>query len=168
MFKQILLPILAVIVFIVLVGIFVQKSPNIDLSNFISPGATKSSQKTIIIAGKELTVELAKTKESREKGLSGKTSLATDNGMLFVFGDDGANPVFWMKDMLIPIDIIWIKGGKIVKIDKSLEFPKAGTPDSKLKTYSAGQPIDYVLEVNSGYSVKNNISVGDSLDLSRI
>ena len=63
--------------------------------------------------------------------------------------------------MLIPLDIIWIGNGKIVKIDENVPAPVAGTSDSKLLNYSPGSPIDYVLEVNAGFSDKNNFKVGD-------
>jgi uncharacterized membrane protein (UPF0127 family) len=73
-----------------------------------------------------------------------------------------------MKDMLIPLDFIWVANGKIVKIDKNVPAPAPNTPDGNLKTYSPGTPIDYVLEVNAGFSDKNNIKVGDSVNLSGI
>ena len=88
--------------------------------------------------------------------------------MLFVFDNKQITPVFWMKDMQIPLDIIWIGSGKIVKIDENVPAPVAGTPDTKLTNYSSGSPIDYVLEVNSGFSGKNKIKAGDSVDLSGI
>jgi len=157
MIKQVLLPILGVIIFIVAVGLFVQKSGNLS----VNPTPKASSVK---INNTEIQVTLAKTKEERVKGLSGTTSLAENSGMLFVF-DGNTNPIFWMKDMIIPLDIIWIKNNKIIKIDKNVPEPKLGTPDTKLAKYSANQSIDYVLEVNAGFSEKNNIKVGDSVDV---
>lgn len=65
--------------------------------------------------------------------------------------------------MEFAIDIIWIKDGKIIQIDKNVEAPAVGTPDNKLKLYSPKSAVDYVLEVNSGYSDLNNIKVGDSV-----
>ena len=143
MIKQVLLPILGTVAFIIAVGLFVQKS---------KPATTPTSSPIVTIGEKTIKVTVAKTKEERSKGLSGTTSLEENNGMLFVF-DPEASPTFWMKDMLISIDIIWISDGKVVKIDKNVQI------DSK--TYNPGQPIDYVLEVNAGFSDKNNIKVGD-------
>ncbi len=167
MFKQIILPLLGVIVFIVVVGLFVQKSPSFKLpgSNTATPAA--STEKTITIKDKKISVQIAKTNEERSKGLSGVSSLKEDSGMLFVFNPK-STPLFWMKDMLIPLDMIWIADGKIVRIDKNVPAPAANTPDSALRTYSAGQPVDYILEVNGGYSDKNNIKTGDLVDLSGI
>ena len=157
MFKQIILPLLAVIVFIVVVGIFVQKSTP------IAP-----PQKTITINAVKISVQIADTEAKRTKGLSGVSNLDSGNGMLFIFGSKGVTPTFWMKDMLIPLDIIWINGGKIVRIDKNIPTPVSGTADINLKIYSAGQPVDYVLEVNAEFSDKNNIKVGDAVDLTGI
>ncbi len=166
MAKQVLLPILGVIIFIVAVGIFVQKSATLNLSGLISPTPTPNNSE-VKIGDTNVQVKLAKTKEDRTKGLAGVTSLETNSGMLFIFNPK-ANPTFWMKDMAIPLDIIWISDGKIVKIDKSVPVPAPGTEDKNLKAYSPGQLIDYVLEVNAGFSNKNNIKVGDSVDFSKI
>ena len=159
MFKSIFAPILAVIAFIVLVGYFYKNPQKLSI---------QTPLKNIKIAEINIPVEIADTDEKRTKGLSGKSSLDEKSGMLFVFEKKGIIPIFWMKDMLIPIDMIWIREGKVVKIDKNVPAPVAGTPDSKLVNYSPGTPIDYVLEVNAGFSDKNNLKVGDSVDLSGI
>jgi len=65
--------------------------------------------------------------------------------------------------MKIAIDIIWLKNGKIIQIDKNVAPPTAGTSDKNLKLYSPKTAVDYVLEVNFGYSDLNNIKVGDTV-----
>lgn len=164
MIKQLLLPLAAVAAFIVLVGVFTQKQSSINWSKYF-PGISSVQQKTVTIGDKIIQVEIANTDSSRGKGLSSRSSLPTDSGMLFVFNSKQITPIFWMKDMIIPIDIIWISGDKIVKIDKSAAAPEPGTKDDELTKYSPGMPIDYVLEVNSGFAVTNNIKVGDSVVL---
>ncbi|MDP1710262.1 MAG: DUF192 domain-containing protein [bacterium] len=159
MFKSIILPILGVVAFISLVGYFYKNPQKINIP---------TPQKNVKIAEVDIPVELADTNEKRTNGLSGKSSLEKESGMLFVFEKKVVAPTFWMKDMLIPLDIIWIGNGKIVKIDKNVPAPVAETPDTKLVNYSPGTPIDYVLEVNAGFSDKNNFKVGDSVDLSGI
>lgn len=168
MFKQVILPILGVVVFIVIVGIFVQKSSSPGLTGFFVPQPTTIAEKTITIKATKINAQVADTAEKRRNGLSSITSLNDDSGMLFVFDTKGVTPLFWMKDMLIPLDLIWISSGKVIKIDKNVPIPTPGTPDGNLKTYSAGAPIDYVLEVNAGFSDKNKINVGDGVDLSGI
>ena len=153
MFKQIILPILGVAAFIAIVGYFTQNS------NLLMP----SAQKTVTINGKVIQVRIADTSDKRVKGLSGVKSLDQNSGMFFVFDTKQTKPLFWMKDMLIPLDIIWIGNGKIVQIDKNIPAPTKGTVDSKLTRYSADKPIDYVLEVNAGFCDQNNVKVGDSV-----
>jgi uncharacterized membrane protein (UPF0127 family) len=113
-------------------------------------------------------VTVVQTESERKKGLAGKLSLAQNEGMLFVFDQKNVYPSFWMKDTLIPLDIIWIKGNKITKIEKNVQPPAPGTLDSQLKLYYPDKPIDYVLEVNAGFSDLNNVKVGDSVDFSEI
>lgn len=166
MIKQLLLPFAAVAIFIVLVGLFVKNSGNIKIPNVTTPTQTQDSVKTVKIGDKTIQIEIADTPEKRSQGLSGRKELLWDRGMLFVFDSLDKTPVFWMKDMLIPIDIIWIKDGVIVKIDKEVAPPAPGTEDSKLPIYTPGQAVDYVLEVRSGYSDASKISVGSMVDLS--
>ena len=115
-----------------------------------------------------LRVSLAKTDQEITKGLSETAHLDENEGMLFVFQQKNQNRIFWMKDMLISIDIIWIKDMKVVQIDKSVPAPAVGTPNASLKLYPSNQAIDYALEVNAGFSDKNKITVGSLVDLSGI
>jgi uncharacterized membrane protein (UPF0127 family) len=167
--KQILLPILAATTFIIIVGML-YGSPNKAGSLFVTgtPTATPEVSKTLTIGPKELRVTLANTEESRMKGLSGVKSLPEDEGMLFVFESKDSQPAFWMKDMVIPIDIIWIKDAKVAKIDKDALAPEPSTPDAGLKLYRPDGPIDYVLEVNAGFCDLNKIKAGTPVDLSNI
>jgi uncharacterized protein len=168
MVKQTLLPLAGVILFIALVG-FIYKNPsNSFVSKFISNSAPSTSSlqlKTVTLGSKKVQIEVADTKELHEKGLSDRKSLAEDNGMLFVFNPKHVSPIFWMKNMLFPLDIIWISDGKIIKIDKNIPAPDVNTPDDKISRFAPSQPIDYVLEVNSGFCDKNKIKKGDSVTL---
>lgn len=154
MFKQVLLPILGVIIFISIVGYFTQK-----------PSLFSPVQKNVTIDGKVIQVSIADTPDKRTKGLGGISSLDQNSGMLFIFDSKQVSPLFWMKDMLIALDIIWIDSGKVIQIDKNVPPPEVGTPDNKLKVYSAGQAVNYVLEVNAGFSDQNNIKVGDDVTI---
>lgn len=112
-----------------------------------------------------IEVDIADNKQERSQGLSGRDSLAENEGMLFVF-ERHTTPTFWMKDMNFPIDIIWISDERIVQIDESVPNPEPGTSLSKLPLYAPSQPVNYVLEVNAGFSEDNGIGVGDLVDLS--
>lgn len=153
--KQILLPLLATIAFITALGLFMGKAKSSPLSPL----------KEIKIGNLKIQVEIANSPEERGKGLSGIKSLPENQGKLFVFEEQNLLPSFWMKDMLIPIDIIWINDGKVAKIHKNVQPEPEGT---KLQLYYPDTPIDYVLEVNAGFSDKNGIKNGDSVDLSGI
>lgn len=124
--------------------------------------------KTITLDGKTIDVTLAKTNAQLAKGLGGVTKMAANEGMLFVLPTPNSHTPFWMKDMIIPIDIIWINDEKVVQIDKSIAAPTKGTSDSDLHLYIPNDPVDYVLEVNAGFSDANKIKVGTIVDLSGI
>jgi len=110
------------------------------------------------IAGQTLQVDLAILPEAQEMGLSGRKSLNEKQGMLFVFYKPEIYN-FWMKDMLFPIDIIWIREDKrVVYIKKNV------LPDSYPETFSSDFPAQYVLEVSAGFSEKNNLKVGDRVE----
>lgn len=127
----------------------------------------QKSLKTLTIKNTKVYVEIADTSDKKSKGLSARKSLDKGSGMLFIFAKDTA-PAFWMKDMLFPIDIVWINDDKIIQIDKSVPNPIPGTIDSQLPLYRPSLPINYVLEVNAGFSDKNGFEVGDPIDLSSI
>ncbi|MBU0569373.1 DUF192 domain-containing protein [Patescibacteria group bacterium] len=121
----------------------------------------------VIINSIEIAVDIAKSSEEKARGLSGRKSLRKNEGMLFVF-QNKTRPSFWMKDMFIPIDIIWIAEDKIVGIEKSVPPPKENTSTSKLPLYSPPVGIDYVLEVGGGFCEKYNIEVGNEINLLEI
>jgi uncharacterized membrane protein (UPF0127 family) len=123
---------------------------------------TKSENITKVkIAGKDIKVELALTDEAQEQGLSGRSELKEDEGMLFVF-DTPDNYSFWMKDMNFAIDIVWInEDQKVIYIEKSAD------PESYPETFGPNPSLGktkYVLEVSSGFSVKNNLKAGDKIE----
>lgn len=163
MFKQLFLPILAVVAFIILVGFLTQKSQNGTFNLLNSPSPTPMLNE-ITIGSAKVKVEVAKNEAERQKGLSGRKSLDNDRGMLFVF-EKATSAVFWMKDTKIPLDLIWIKDGKVIKIDKGVQ-PEPGVSDDKLTRYYSNDPIDYVLEVNAGFSDKNGVEIGNSVNIS--
>src|SRR3989344_718528 len=122
------------------------------------------SENKVIIDEVVIYVESADTSEKKSKGLGGKTHLSDNYGMLFPFKNQPYPPVFWMKGMEIPIDIIWIKDNTIIDIDKSAQ-PESGISDAQLKRYSPDKPVDYVLEVKGGLSDEKGFEVGDSVIL---
>ena len=110
------------------------------------------------IGGQSIKVEIALTAEEQTKGLSGRSGLKENEGMLFVFAQPDKY-FFWMKDMNFAIDIIWIgENGKIIYIKKDAR------PESYPETYGPLGTSKYVLEVVSGFSEKNNLQIGDRVE----
>lgn len=105
------------------------------------------------------TVELAITAQEQARGLMFREKLAPDKGMLFIFKDEGEHS-FWMKNTLMPLDIIWInKDKEAVYISENiqpckLDYCPAIKPDKKAQ---------YVLELNGGTVDKIGLEVGDKI-----
>ena len=105
-------------------------------------------------------VELATTSIERERGLMYRDFLDFDKGMLFVFEKEGIYG-FWMKNTLIPLDIIWIdSNGVVVFIEENVE-PCV----DNCSIFKSDREAEYVLEVNSGVVEKIGLEVGDKLKL---
>ncbi len=95
------------------------------------------------------------------RGLMYRESLAWESGMLFIF-DVAARYSFWMKNMRISLDIIWIDNGKnIVDITQNV-LPCSGPQDCE--SIIPVSEVKYVLEVNAGFSDKNKIRIGDKVE----
>lgn len=112
------------------------------------------------IGGKTVSLEIADTDEKRTLGLSGRESLATGHGLLFIF-DTRERYGFWMKEMRFPIDIVWIDDNwQVVGVDKVVlpeTFPHMFYPPSAVK---------YVLELNAGEAQLLGIDTGSKLSFS--
>ena len=106
----------------------------------------------IEIGEKRYLVEVAKTEEEKEEGLQGRTKLGDSEGMLFDFSDEVGEVSMWMKDTLIPLDIVFIND------DEEVVYVADGVPNSTSKI--TAQDVAYVLEINSG----SGIQEGDELD----
>lgn len=101
-------------------------------------------------------VWLADDEYKRTQGLSGIDKLEINGGMLFDFKEDGLWGI-WMKDMLIPIDIVWIDRDKQVVFIRQDASPALG--DSVIMTPK--KPARYVLELPAGSVKKAGIKVGE-------
>ena len=121
-------------------------------------GFVREKEKTLEINDAVFTVEIADTPGKQIKGLSDRDHLDENKGMLFVFSEPAYYP-FWMKDMLIPLDFIWIKGDKVVDVNQNIR-PEDYPPP---KYFTPKYPADSVLEVNAGTVAKFNIKVGDKV-----
>ena len=102
------------------------------------------------------SARVAKTDAERQKGLSGVEKLDASEGLLMVFDKSDIYGI-WMKDMKIPIDVIWLDSEKkVVHIVMDAQ-PELG--DSK--TFNSKQPAKYVFEVPAGTVKGAAIKIGD-------
>lgn len=119
----------------------------------------------IRIAGQNIEVDLALTKEDQRIGLGERNELKENEGMLFVFPRPGRYP-FWMKDMKFAIDIIWMAENRRVIYIKKDARPESFLPAGQAgpETYGPSGEAKYVLEVVAGFSDKNNLKIGDKAE----
>jgi len=115
------------------------------------------------INGKKIKAEVADTFAERTKGLSDREKLGKNEGMIFIFEESGIYP-FWMNAMKFSIDIIWVNDNKIVDIVKSAPTPESS---GQIANYEPKVAADIVIEVNAGFCDKNNVKIGDDIQISK-
>ena len=119
------------------------------------------------IGGAEVRVEVADSTDERRRGLSRRSSLELGTGMLFV--PDSGKPVgnFWMKEMEIPLDFVWVdKNCRVSAFAESVQPPTPGTPDSELPRIKSPNSSIYTIELNSGELQTLGIELGDVFQVS--
>ncbi len=101
----------------------------------------------------KIWLEIADTHQERKNGLMYRSYLASNSGMLFIY-DKPQFVKFWMKNTQIPLDIIFINDkGLIVRL-------VTNTVPFSIDPIESGQKVQYVLEVNSGYSKQMDLFEG--------
>jgi uncharacterized membrane protein (UPF0127 family) len=115
------------------------------------------SQKQLRVGDKIYAVGVARTAAEQVRGLGGCTYLAPLSGLYFPFAP-GSNVTFWMKDMLMPIDIIWIAQGRVIGLEGSVPPPSPG--QAELPRYVPPGPVDAVLEIGAGQAAAQGIAIG--------
>ena len=107
--------------------------------------------------GVSLRLDLATTTEARERGLGGRVSIPEGYGMLFAFPKDDRYG-FWMKDMLVPIDMFWLDDkGQVVSFDQDVAtstYPHVLYPSALAR---------YVLETAAGFAARHSVATGTAL-----
>jgi len=104
----------------------------------------------------KITVEVADERQERAVGLMYRTSMPEDRGMIFIFDDLGTK-IFWMKNVKINLDMIYLDSDLIVNEVKSNLEP---CQTINCRTYTSEFPAQYVIEVNGGFAERNNIVPG--------
>ena len=124
-----------------------------------TPTAAPSGPRAVMPSGAVYALELALTPEDQERGLMFRENLPARTGMLFVFPEVAPHH-FWMKNTMIPLDMIWLdESGKVL-------FVSAQTPPCKADpcpTYGPDAPVRQVLEIAGGMAVKEGVAVGATI-----
>ena len=125
----------------------------------LSLGCAKDKSRKVCFKNVCVSAEAASTPEEKQQGLMFRKSLGELSGMLFVNQREGLYP-FWMKNTLIPLDIIWISKDRLVTFIAKNAQPCLKTCNSIKPDF----PAQYILEVNAGFVDKYQIKVGQRLD----
>lgn len=157
---------LSVLVLIIGAAVFFGVGGNSAIEKISLSAEQPTSGTTMVRIGKErFVVELAVTPEQHGQGLSERQSLPKGTGMLFVF--DQARPVsFWMRKMEFSLDMVWIRDGKVVGVERNVPPPPEGSFETDLPHYSAGEAVSHVLEINAGEA--SSIKAGDKVTIQSI
>lgn len=108
----------------------------------------------------KINVEYAITPQEWQKGLMNRVSLDKNSGMIFIFPEEKIQS-FWMKNVLIPLDVIFISSSGRINEITALN-PCTEEPCS---FYNSKNPSKYVIEINAGSTEKWKILEGDILEL---
>jgi uncharacterized membrane protein (UPF0127 family) len=117
---------------------------------------------TVTLEGHAFTVEIATTPAEQQHGLMDRTSMPAGHGMLFVFPDSQPR-TFWMKNTLIPLDILFFDADRhLVTIQADAQPCKA----DPCQLYPSNESARYVLELNAGTAAKLGARKGDVITFS--
>jgi hypothetical protein len=121
--------------------------------------AAAAGPRAVLPSGAVYTIEIARTPEEQAQGLMFRESLPERSGMLFLFTDAGPHK-FWMKNTMIPLDMIWMDpAGRVL-------FVSADTPPCKADpcpNYGPDVPAASVLEIAGGKAAKEKVTVGSTV-----
>jgi uncharacterized protein len=114
----------------------------------------------------ELTLEVARTLAQREHGLMDRTAIQPHTGMVFVFDRD-ETVAFWMKDTLVPLDMVFVAAdGTVRRVFSDVPVVSRTLPDDQIPRESARAM--YVIELPAGEAARDGIAQGVKLDLRRV
>ncbi|MDQ5981941.1 MAG: uncharacterized protein QG570_706 [Patescibacteria group bacterium] len=134
--------------------------------NKIKPDDTYLSSlpiKIISINGKNYDIWIVEDEDKRQRGLMYVKDMKKTSGMLFIFDSTSIYPI-WMKNTVIPLDIIWIsEEGNVVFIKENAK-PCDSTIDALCHTIIPTSPARFILELNAGQVQKLGLKVGENIN----
>lgn len=126
-----------------------------------TPTAATAGPRAVLPSGAVYSLELALTPEDQAEGLMYRENLPEKTGMLFLFAEKSPHH-FWMKNTMIPLDMIWLdEAGRVVYI-------YANTPPCKADpcpTYGPDTDVRRVLEIAGGMAEKEGVRVGTTVEI---
>jgi len=127
------------------------------------PAVLHAAGKGRVLIGNRVAVgvEVARTEAEKVRGLSGREGLAADRGMLFVY-ETPVRPVIWMRGMRFPLDILWIRDGRVVDVVRGAQPPAPGTAPQE---FAPREAVQYILEVPAGFLERHGIVRGDPVEI---
>ncbi|HBB38538.1 MAG: hypothetical protein UV82_C0011G0028 [Candidatus Magasanikbacteria bacterium GW2011_GWD2_43_18] len=117
----------------------------------------------IVLNDQHLDVYVADTINDMYVGLGGREDLGGKDGMLFIFDFSERHGIV-MRDMLFPIDIIWLSDGKVVDIAPAVPL-EPGVDEYDLTFYRPRAEATMVLELSAGWAMEHGLQIGDFLTL---
>lgn len=134
------------------------------LSHFLlSTDFSKAACARLKSADREIFLELARTRQEQTLGLMFRRSLPADRGMFFVFNSSDKR-IFWMKNTMLPLDILFLDSSfRVKRIFSGVPVPFDNENEETIPRVSA--EAKYVLEVASGTAASLGIKEGDRLNL---
>ena len=136
-------------------------SPGSSAPPAATPTAAAPGPAAVLPSGARYALELALTPEDQAQGLMYRENLPERTGMLFVFPEDAPHH-FWMKNTMIPLDMIWMDAsGRVV-------YVSANTPPCRADpcpTYGPDGNVRMVLEIAGGMAAKEGVTAGSVIVL---
>ena len=132
------------------------------LAELTTPATCRDfTEASLLIDGAPWQVAVAESGAEQARGLMGCEHLPHQAGMYFKYPEPKA-ATFWMRGMAIPLDIIWIRDGRVIGITATV--PPADPTDVSPPTYQSPGPITAVLEITAGHAAAHGIEVGTPVD----
>lgn len=151
-----------IIVFFLLVALIIVFASSRKSSIEKAPVNNLLYDTKISVGNKSLSVQIVKTAQEIEQGLSDRENLCSNCGMFFVFNTPSIY-YFWMPKMHFDLDMLWVSGNKVVDITYDAKKPSAEDFQNPKERYFSKVPVDKVIEVNAGWVKENGIKLGDEV-----
>ncbi len=113
-------------------------------------------------SGKVIRAERVTELEDMARGMMFRESLPDDRGMLFIYGKEQPGLRFWMFNVKIPLDIVWMDANRKI-VQMVYECPPCPGPESKCPSYGGDFPSQYILELKGGEAKRQGLRPGMTL-----